>query len=114
VSVVGGLQSRFFPGNAGFQPASEFVGILPAQGGDSIPQPSRRLEACVPRDFAILLVSVVCVLTFSQSQAMMNALDFFLLYRSLLNADVVFSVRNASDDMVLPVGVDDSRDFFQV
>ncbi|MCL2305762.1 MAG: CofH family radical SAM protein, partial [Planctomycetaceae bacterium] len=32
-----------------------FVGILPAQGGDSIPQPSRRLEACVPRDFAILL-----------------------------------------------------------
>ncbi|MCL2305890.1 MAG: hypothetical protein FWC43_11155, partial [Planctomycetaceae bacterium] len=51
------LQSRFFPGNAGFQPASEFVGILPAQGGDSIPQPSRRLEACVPRDFAILLQS---------------------------------------------------------
>ncbi|MCL2306364.1 MAG: hypothetical protein FWC43_13550, partial [Planctomycetaceae bacterium] len=50
------LQSRFFPGNAGFQPASEFVGILPAQGGDFIPQPSRRLEACVPRDFAILLV----------------------------------------------------------
>jgi len=33
------LQSRFFPGNAGFQPASEFVGILPAQGGDFIPQP---------------------------------------------------------------------------
>ncbi|MCL2304823.1 MAG: hypothetical protein FWC43_05715, partial [Planctomycetaceae bacterium] len=33
----------------------EFVGILPAQGGDFIPQPSRRLEACVPRDFAILL-----------------------------------------------------------
>ncbi len=50
----GGLQSRFFPGNAGFQPASEFVGIL-SEGRDSIPQPSRRLEACVPRDFAILL-----------------------------------------------------------
>ncbi|MCL2306527.1 MAG: hypothetical protein FWC43_14410, partial [Planctomycetaceae bacterium] len=42
-----GLQSRFFPGNAGFRPASEFVGILPVQGGDFIPQPSRRLEACV-------------------------------------------------------------------
>ncbi len=54
--LSGGLQSRFFPGNAGFQPASEFVGILPAQGGDFIPQPSRRLEACVPRDFAILLL----------------------------------------------------------
>jgi len=50
------LQSRFFPGNAGFQPAGEFVGILPAQGGDFIPQPLRRLEACVPRDFAIHLI----------------------------------------------------------
>ncbi len=30
--LTGGLQSRFFPGNAGFQPAGEFVGILPAQG----------------------------------------------------------------------------------
>ncbi|MCL2306411.1 MAG: hypothetical protein FWC43_13800, partial [Planctomycetaceae bacterium] len=37
VKETGGLQSRFFPGNAGFQPASEFVGILPVQGGDLIP-----------------------------------------------------------------------------
>jgi len=32
LAVSGGLQSRFFPGNAGFQPANEFVGILPVQG----------------------------------------------------------------------------------
>ena len=28
------------------------------------------------------------------------------------NADIVFSIRDAPDDMVLPVGVDDYRDIF--
>jgi len=42
--------------------ASEFVGIPPAQGGDSIPQPSRRLEACVcnpPGQVAFFLDSLI-------------------------------------------------------
>jgi len=33
---------------------------------------------------------------------------------SFFNADIVFSVRDASDDMVLPVGLDDYRHFLQI
>ncbi|MCL2305143.1 MAG: polysaccharide lyase family protein [Planctomycetaceae bacterium] len=42
------------------------------QGGDFIPQPSRRLEACVPRDFAILLVRCELALTGETICAMME------------------------------------------
>ena len=48
-------------------------------------------------------------------QAMIRFLTTVTLHLSLhCSADIVFSIRDASDDVVLPVGIDDSCDFFQI